>query len=225
MRLPRPCRLASAAALLAACCWLPAALAGSSATSAAAAAPGWGVPRLMQLLARHPTGRATFTETKTIALLDEPVVSSGELLYSPPDRLEKHTLQPEAESMIINGKNLTLVQGGQRRELRLPQYPEVEALVAALRGALAGSQALLQSHYALALAGSECGWQLALTPLDEQMRRRWLRKVTIRGARGVVQSVEMEQADGDRSLMEIRPAPAAAAEAASAAAPAPSAAK
>ena len=98
----------------------------------------------MQLLARHPTGRATFTETKTIALLDEPVVSSGELLYSPPDRLEKHTLQPEAESMIINGKNLTLVQGGQRRELRLPQYPEVEALVAALRGALAGSQALLQ---------------------------------------------------------------------------------
>ena len=57
------------------------------------------------------------------------------------------------------------------------------------------------------------------------MRRRWLRKVTIRGARGVVQSVEMEQADGDRSLMEIRPAPAAAAEAASAAAPAPSAAK
>ena len=82
------------------------------------------------------------------------MVSSGELLYSPPDRLEKHTLQPEAESMIINGKNLTLVQGGQRRELRLPQYPEVEALVAALRGALAGSQALLQSHYALALAGS-----------------------------------------------------------------------
>ena len=97
--------------------------------------------------------------------------------------------------------------------------------MAALRGALAGSQALLQSHYALALAGSEGGWQLALTPLDEQMRRRWLRKVTIRGARGVVQSVEMEQADGDRSLMEIRPAPAAAAEAASAAAPAPSAAK
>ena len=101
-----------------------------------------------------------------------------------------------------------LLQGGQRRELRLPQYPEVEALVAALRGALAGSQALLQSHYALALAGSEGSWQLALTPLDEQMRRRWLRKVTIRGARGVVQSVEMEQADGDRSLMEIRPAPA-----------------
>ena len=132
MRLPRPCRLASATALLAACCWLPAALAGSSAPSAAAAAPGWDVPRLMQLLARHPTGRATFTETKTIALLDEPVVSSGELLYSPPDRLEKHTLQPEAESMIINGKNLTLVQGGQRRELRLPQYPEVEALVAAI---------------------------------------------------------------------------------------------
>ena len=188
----------------------------------ASAAAGWGVPRLMQLLARHPAGRASFTETKRLALLDAPVVSSGELLYQPPDRLEKHTLQPLAESLLIQGQRLTIVQGGQRREVDLAQYPQALAFVQALRGTLVGNLQLLQSHYQMTLTGSESAWQLKLTPLDEAMLR-WVRHVTVQGAHNVVSSVLTQQADGDSSLVAIRPAPPASAASATVAAPAPQA--
>ena len=56
-------------------------------TSASAWAE-WNVASLMQQLARHPAGQARFTETKKLSVLDAPVVSSGRLIYSPPDRLE-----------------------------------------------------------------------------------------------------------------------------------------
>ena len=53
------------------------------------------VGELMGELARHRGGRAKFVEKKTISLLDKPLVSTGEMSYSAPGRLEKRTLTPE----------------------------------------------------------------------------------------------------------------------------------
>ncbi|MHB1062114.1 MAG: LolA family protein, partial [Thiobacillus sp.] len=50
------------------------------------------IAELMVGLAKHPQGAATFTETKTISILEQPIESSGELLFIAPARLEKRTL-------------------------------------------------------------------------------------------------------------------------------------
>ena len=84
-------------------------------TSASAWAE-WNVASLMQQLARHPAGQARFTETKKLSVLDAPVVSSGRLIYSPPDRLEKITVQPKAESLTVESDQVVVVRDGRRRE-------------------------------------------------------------------------------------------------------------
>ena len=66
----------------------------------------WDLQQLMDSLAQNKSGRATFVETKRIAMLDKPVESSGELLFTAPDRLEKRTLKPKPESMIVDGDAL-----------------------------------------------------------------------------------------------------------------------
>ena len=164
----------------------------------------WDIPALMQQLAKQPSGRAKFTETKTLAVLDRPVVSTGELIYSPPDRLEKHTLKPTPESLVINGNDLTVVRDGVKRQLRLPQYPEILAFVEALRGTLVGNRTLLEQHYALSLSGTERNWRLALTPLDERTRR-WVKQIRVTGSDQGVGTVETLQADGDKSLISVTP--------------------
>ena len=170
----------------------------------AVAAP-WDLSALMQLLAKHPSGRVQFTETKTLSVLDKPVVSTGELVYQPPDRLEKHTLKPKPESLVIEGDRLTVTRDGVKRELRLSQYPEALAFIEALRGTLVGNHKLLQQHYALALRGSEQNWQLILTPSDERMFR-WVRQINVSGSGNAVTAVETLQADGDKSLITVGPA-------------------
>ena len=174
------------------------------AAPAAFAAPAWDLPALMTLLAQHPAGRARFVETKKLALLDAPVVSSGTLSYEPPDKLEKHTLQPQPERLRVEGERVIVEREGRRRELRLQQYPEVLSMVEAIRGTLIGNQALLKAHYELRLGGSEQDWRLILTPRDERLAR-WVTQIVVQGKRGVVASIETIQADGDRSLMTIQP--------------------
>jgi outer membrane lipoprotein-sorting protein len=183
--------LAALLILLASCC-----------APLAHAAEDWDVARLMETLSRTRSSEARFVERKFIALLDQPVESSGELTYVAPDRLEKRTLKPKAESMILDGNTLTLERGGRKRSLPLSDYPEVGAFVESIRGTLSGDYSALQRSYGIGLEGNASRWVLTLTPNAPRMAQI-VQKIRIAGSQGEVTSIEVFQADGDRSQMSI----------------------
>lgn len=160
------------------------------------------IPQLMASLAKHPQGAATFTEKKYLAILDQPVESSGELLFIAPARLEKRTLKPRPESMVLDGDTLTLERGRSRHVLQLRDYPEVAGMIESIRATLAGDRQALERVYHLALDGSSERWTLVLTPLDPKVGAV-IARIRMEGEKDVVRSVEIVQADGDRSLMTI----------------------
>lgn len=164
----------------------------------------WDVDALMKGLARHEGGRARFVETKTIALLDKPLVSSGELLYAPPARLEKRTVKPKPELMLLDGDWLRFERGKQKFSVRLAEQPEALAFVDSLRGTLTGDKAALEKNYKLRLAGSEERWTLDLLP-DDQRIAAFVLRITFGGTKNRVEWIRYLQADGDSSVMTIEP--------------------
>lgn len=168
------------------------------------AAAAWDLDTLMRGLAKHEGGRARFVETKNIALLDKPVVSSGELLYVPPSRLEKRTLKPKPETMVLDGDMLVLERGKQKFTLKLSEQPEARAFVDSLRGTLSGDKAALEKSYKLVLNGTEQRWTLDLLP-DDQRIAAFVLRITFGGTKNKVESIRYLQADGDSSTMTIEP--------------------
>jgi outer membrane lipoprotein-sorting protein len=168
------------------------------------AAPAWDLGRLMECLAANPGGRATFEETKYLSMLEAPLESSGELLYQRPDRLEKRTLRPAPENLVLDGTELTVERAGQRIGLRLGEHPEVAALVDSIRGTLAGDREALEGTYRLTLRGTEGNWSLLLVPRDPRMAAL-LDRILMSGRQGQVRTVEIRRADGDRSVMTVEP--------------------
>lgn len=162
----------------------------------------WDVAQLMQGLAQNKSGRASFVETKYIALLDKPVESSGELFYTAPGRLEKRTLKPRPESLLIDNGTLTVERGKRRTVLRLQDYPELVAFTESIRGTLAGDTAALKRIYNLDLEGSEERWTLTLRPIETKMLDV-VQRIRISGSHAEVKSIDIEQADKDRSVMLI----------------------
>ncbi|MDP2029889.1 MAG: LolA-related protein [Thiobacillus sp.] len=158
--------------------------------------------QLMTNLAKNPQGAATFTEKKFISILEQPVESSGELLFIAPARLEKRTLKPRPETMVLDGDTLTLERGKRKHVLQLKDYPEVAAMIESIRGTLAGDRKALERVYHLALDGSHERWTLVLTPLDPKVGAV-IARIRMEGVRDEVRSVEILQADGDSSLMTI----------------------
>ena len=196
--LPRR-KVRALAALLALC----AAFASSSAHSSDANATGWNLDRLMSTLGAKKSGHASFVETKYLSIATEPVTSSGELVFTAPDHLEKRTDSPKPEDLVVDGDKLTIARNGHRYTLALTQYPELSAFIESIRATLSGNRFALEQVYKVAVAGSGDDWTLTLTPLDARMLKT-VSTITLTGTRDLLHTVAIQQADGDHSLMRLQ---------------------
>jgi hypothetical protein len=173
------------------------------ASNSAPQATGGDLDQVMSLLATRRHGRVEFVEQQFLAILKHPVESSGELRYDAPDRLEKRTLLPRPETLILSGGVLMMERGGHTHVLDLQRYPQIQPFVESIRATLAGDRNALERVYHVEFSGNLARWTLTLVPLDPQLTRT-VKQVAIDGSRDELLHVEIRQADGDRSLMTLR---------------------
>ena len=193
MRLQRPCAGVLITLALAAAC---------AAAAQTTAPPAF--DELLQLLAARRHGHVTFTEVQQLAMLDRPLESSGELLYEAPDRLEKRTLKPKAQTLILEHGVLTARRGHRTHVMELRDYPQVVPFVESIRATLAGDRAALERYFRVQFDGTLGAWTLLLVPVDTTLAGA-VKDIRIEGERDVVRTVEIRQSDGDRSLLSIGP--------------------
>lgn len=171
---------------------------------AVSAHAAWDLGQLMQSLAQIKSGHVRFTEKRYIAILDEPVSSSGEMFYNAPDYLEKRTTTPKPQVLQLDKDRLRIEQGQQKYNLRLADRPEAIVFADSIRGALAGNQPLLEKNFKLQLNGSAERWTLDLFPIPAPLVAL-VTRITISGSSNQIRTIEFQQADGDHSVMHIEP--------------------
>ena len=163
-------------------------------------APG----ELMRRLAAVDRSSATFVETRHSALLKEPLVLRGTLTYRRPAFLEKRVEQPYQERMAIDGDALTLeTRRGRKLKTSASGSPGIAALVEGIRATRAGDLAALERHYEVRVTGRAERWSIALKPVDEEVSRH-VAAIVVSGAAGLITRFEVQEAGGDRSVMDIR---------------------
>ncbi|MGA2841680.1 MAG: LolA-related protein [Steroidobacteraceae bacterium] len=171
-------------------------------TSVAAHAAADDLDDVMHVLAARRHGEVSFVERQFLSLLKKPLESSGELLYDAPDRLEKRTLEPHPESLLLSGNVLTVERGHHSHVLELQSYPQVLPFIESIRATLAGDRTALERVFRLQFSGNLAHWTLVLAPLDAEAAKA-VAEVRIEGAKDDLLQVEIRQADGDRSLMTL----------------------
>ena len=158
---------------------------------------------LMRTLAQRGPESARFVEKKYLAVLDnKPVESSGELRYTPPNRIEKKTLKPKPDSLIVDGDQAIVERNGQRMTLRLSAYPDIAPFVDSIRGTLSGDRKSLERVYRLELSGDAERWTLVMLPSDQKLATI-VQRIDVAGNRDQVRLIAILQGDGDRSVMTI----------------------
>jgi hypothetical protein len=161
---------------------------------------------LMQLLAQRQHRHATYIERQYLAILERPLESSGELFYDSPLRLEKRTLKPKTESLLLDNGVITVRRGVRRYELPLRDYPQLAALTESVLATLAGDRAALERAYSVSFEAQDNGWVIGLVPRESAVSAV-VQRVRISGSADMVREVEVQRADGDRSVMTISELP------------------
>ncbi len=171
------------------------------------ALPAWAafdIDMLMVGLSQHQGGKAEFVEKRYSALLEKPVISRGEMTYTTPNRLVKVTIEPRAESIVLDGDTLSLERGQRKIAIHLSNRPEARAFVDSIRSTLAGNRSALEKNYLLLLSGTQEEWRLVLTPTESKISAL-LKKINISGNGKQIREIEYIQIDDDRTVLQIKP--------------------
>ncbi|WP_297492741.1 LolA-related protein [Acidocella sp.] len=162
----------------------------------------WGLPQLMQALARLPAASATFSEQETSPVLSAPLTSTGSLTYVAPGYLHKVTISPAPEDFVLDHGQITLTSGGTTHVFTLNQDPRIAGLVEGISFTLSGDLPGLQNLYTLSLTGTAATWRLHLVPKDAALAR-FIRFMVITGTQNHVTSIDTASGDGSETRMSI----------------------
>jgi len=160
------------------------------------------VERILSRLATGGRREARFVERKFLQILDAPIESSGRLAFKPPRRLERVTEKPKAETLVLDGDTMSMTRDGRTRTIAASQLPAVAALVGSLRDVLAGDGGAIGRRFKLIAQGTDEHWQLVLLPSDPDLAQL-VTRIVVEGRAARIDTIEILQADGDRSLMSL----------------------
>lgn len=156
------------------------------------------VDELMRSLAASGESTATFTETRYSSALKTPLVTTGELRFTRPARLERRVRTPVDERYVVDGDSVTIERkGGVPRTVSLAAQPALGAFLESIRATLRGDLATLRRFYRVELEGEPAAWTLTLLPSDPGMAEL-VSVIRIAGARGRMTGMEVVETGGDR---------------------------
>jgi len=170
----------------------------------AAQAQAFDLGALTTLLGRVQSGEASFVETRRIEMLDRTLQSSGRLSFKAPDSFVRETLKPRQEKLAVDGNTLTMSLGDRTRTMQLDASPEAAVIVEAIRGTLTGNRNTLERLFETTVSGDARAWTLKLVPRDLRLRGQ-VSAVEVSGRDAMTRQVQVQLADGDRSVMTIEP--------------------
>ena len=170
---------------------LSVALLAAPGTARAADDPSALLDTIMGLLAARPGHQNTFREEKTVPHLTRPLVSSGVLVYRRPDHMEKRTLSPLREDLVVDGRRASVTAGDNPPHvLDVDAHAELRIVIDTFLGILSGDLNRLRADFDVTAEGSTALWRITLLPRGAEARKL-LRGASVTGRAGAVREVRL----------------------------------
>lgn len=174
-----------------------------SAFPVSSAESAWQLPALMASLAANSHSKVGFREEKTLAYLDDTLVSEGYMSVDAQGQLLKEIRKPRHERLLVTEQMVQVSREGEE-DIRIPlsDYPLLVGFIEAFRATLRGDQDTLLRHYRHELEGGADGWQLRLIPLQQELARV-IEVIEIQGQHGMAQRFRILEPGGDHTTITI----------------------
>lgn len=146
---------------------------------------------------------AEFRETKSLALLREPVVETGTLAWLRPDYFRRTVTGPVPSTTLFDGSSLWVVFPDEKLAEHYPARAN-----RAIRDSLAAIPAIwdparMEERFRVEAAPEGGGHVLRLTPRGRSLSKSLTRVDVVLDASLRVKEIRVEAADGNRSRIEI----------------------
>ena len=165
----------------------------------------------MHQFSRTVHAKLVFRETRNSAFIVTDLVTEGNIEYRRPDYIEKNTVSPIVEKIVIDGDSMSIEKvvhsrkGDDKVQIQkysVQSHPVLATAVASLRAMLGGDVVRIRKDFEIKLDGSRADWQLNLTPTNPEILK-YFDQIALYGSDARIQKVVSIQTNGDQSMLEL----------------------
>ena len=159
--------------------------------------------RIGAQIEQHAVVRAEFVQTKTMAALKRPLVTTGRLTFSREHGVLWQIEQPYRMTYVLGEDRIVEIgSDGVRRQRTLREVPGLAQVGRVFRALLAANATALQDYFTVAVNGETDRWQIQLVPRQAQMAQ-FLTGIELTGAR-FVERIVIGESGGDSTQIQLR---------------------
>jgi hypothetical protein len=146
--------------------------------------------------------RAEFVQTKQMAALKRPLVTSGHLTFSRQHGVLWQIEKPYRVSYVLGETKIVEIGGdGARRVRETRDVPGLAQVGRVFRAMLGANSDTLREYFDVAAQGTPAQWSIALTPRQSQLAR-FLSGMQLTGGR-FVEEIRISEAGGDDTRIRL----------------------
>lgn len=155
---------------------------------------------ILRIISDEAPGSVRFREVRTLQLLKQPLVTSGTLRFTSPDRLERTVVFPVPETSVIQGSTMTVERDGTQSVVHLDGSSVASVMTQSLCAVLRGDLAALSELNEIRTEGTVSAWTLRLRPRGSGLPTSEIRMA---GRRGMIDELEVFERGRDRTLITL----------------------
>lgn len=166
--------------------------------------------RIGAQIEQYPVVRAEFTQSKQMAALKRPLLTSGRLVYSRRHGVLWQIEQPFRISYVLGEEKIVEIGAdGVRRERGLREVPGLAQVGRVFRAMLGANSTALREYFDATVHGDPARWEIELKPRQPQLAQ-FLSGLQLSGGR-FVDGIRIVEAGGDTTQIRFRNAQGASA--------------
>lgn len=162
--------------------------------------------RIGAQIEQHAVLRAEFTQSKQMAALKRPLVTSGRLVFSRRHGVLWQIEQPYRMSYVLGEERIVEISGaaadGARHERGLRDVPGLAQVGRVFRALLGANTAALRETFEVAVQGDPAKWEIELKPRQAQLAQ-FLSGLRLSGGR-FVETIRIDETGGDSTQIRFR---------------------
>lgn len=154
---------------------------------------------LMQLFSQQKQSTVDFSEEKHASFLEEPIISSGHLEFSAPDKLYKFITKPDKITQKVEGNILEINDSNEVHSIDLNEHPEFAAILRSIISLLSGDLAALKKDFKLEFNTTPANWILLLKPHDSYVSG-YIDSIKMFGEKNKLSKIIVTEPNNDQSV-------------------------
>ena len=159
---------------------------------------------LTQAAASMQCMNCRFTQQKTMAMLTEPTVSEGLMVYNAPNKMRWEYTSPYAFALVVNGDKITKTTDGNEEILDAKSGRMYQGIVSIIMSSATGQKLFDKSMFDVEIIDDGDFWRADMKPKKNSMKRMFT-MLTFYFSKNdnIINKVEMTEASGDVTTIQF----------------------